>query len=95
MKNHILTIILLFIAACAFTLRYYSEGAIQSICDVLAFALPTLAAIAEMYVAERESKKMAEELKKRPPFECLTEEELERRREEGSIDENTIYATVE
>lgn len=82
-------------AACAFTLKYYSEGTIQSICDILAFALPTLAAIVEIYVAEKRSRKMAEELKKRPPFECLTEEEYERRREAGTIDENTIYATTE
>lgn len=83
------------ILACAFTFRYYSEGTMQSVYDVLAFALPTLAAIAEIYVAEKGNRKMAEELKKRPSFECLTEEELERRRKEGSIDENTIYATVE
>ena len=54
-----------------------------------------LAAIVGIYVAEKENRIMAEKLKKRPPFECLSEEELERRKEEGTIDENTIYATVE
>ena len=95
MKNHILTITLLAIAACAFTFRFFTEGTAQSVCDILAFALPTLAAIVEMIVAERGNKKFEEELKKRPPFEYLSEDEYERRKEEGTIDDNTIYATGE
>jgi len=95
MKNHIITIVLLVLAACAFTLRYFTEGTIQGVCDVLAFAFPTLGAIVEIFVAEKGNRKMAEELKKRPPFEQLTEEEYERRKAEGTIGENTIYATTE
>ena len=95
MRNHILTIALLVIAAIAFTFRFFAEETIQSYCDILAFALPTLAAIVEIIVAERGNKRFAEELRKRPPFELLSEEEYERRKEEGTIDENTIYATDE
>ena len=95
MRNHLLTIALLVIAAIAFTCRFFAEETIQSYCDILAFALPTLAAIVEIIVVERENKRFAEELKKRPPFELLSEEEYERRKEEGTIDENTIYATGE
>lgn len=95
MKNHILTIVLLLIAATAFTLRYFANDTIQSVCDILAFALPTLAAVVEIIVAERGNMKFAEELKKRPPFEYLSEDEYERRKKEGTIDENTLYATGE
>lgn len=93
MKNHILTVILLAIAACAFTFRFFTEDTAQGICDILSFALPTLAAIVEIIVSERGNKRFEEELKKRPPFEYLSEDEYERRNEEGTIDDNTIYAT--
>ncbi len=46
-------------------------------------------------MAERGHKRFEKELKKRLPFELLSEEEYERRKEEGTIDENTIYATGE
>ena len=95
MKNHILTIMLLLVAGTAFTLRFFTDSTTQNICDILAFALPTLAAIVEIIVAERGNKRFEKELKKRPPFELLSEEEYERRKEEGTIDENTIYATGE
>ncbi|MBQ8115941.1 MAG: hypothetical protein IJ145_07455, partial [Prevotella sp.] len=89
MKNHILTIMLLLVAGTAFTLRFFTDSTTQNICDILAFALPTLAAIVEIIVAERGNKRFEKELKKRPPFELLSEEEYERRKEEGTIDENT------
>ena len=95
MKNHILTIMLLLVAGTSFTLRFFIDSTTQNICDILAFALPTLAAIVEIIVAERGNKRFEKELKKRPPFELLSEEEYERRKEEGTIDENTIYATGE
>lgn len=95
MKNHILTIMLLLVAGTAFTLRFFTDSTTQNICDILAFALPTLAAIVEIIVAERGNKRFEKELKKRPPFELLSEEEYERRKEEGTIDGNTIYATGE
>ncbi len=46
-------------------------------------------------VAEKGNKKCSDELKKRPPFEYLSEEEYEIRKAEGTIDKDTIYATVE
>lgn len=95
MKNHIWTIILLLIAGVSFTIRYFTDKTTQNICDILAFALPTLAAIVEIIVAEKGNKKFADELKKRPPFEYLSAEEYERRKAEGTIDEDTIYATGE
>lgn len=93
MKNHILTIALLVIAAIAFTFRFFAQDTIQSVCDILAFALPTLVAIVEIFVEENGNKKFSDELKKRPPFEYLSEEEYERRKAEGTID--TVYATGE
>ena len=95
MKNHILTIILLLVAGAAFTLRFFTDNTTQSICDILAFALPTLAAIVEIIIAEKGNRKFADELKKRPPFEYLSAEEYERQKAEGAIDEDTIYATGE
>ena len=95
MKDHVLTIILLLVAAIAFTLRFFTENTAQNICDILAFAVPTLAAIVEISVAEKGNRKFADELKKRPPFEYLSEEEYERRKAEGTLDENTVYATGE
>lgn len=83
------------IAAIAFTYRFFAEETIQSYCDILAFALPTLVAIVEIIVAEKGNKKFSVELKKRPPFEYLSEEEYERRKDEGTIDKDTIYATGE
>ncbi len=95
MKNHILTIMLLLVAGTAFTLRFFTDSTTQNICDILAFALPTLAAIVEIIIAEKGNRKFADELKKQPPFEYLSEEEYERRKAEGTIDENTLYAIGE
>ena len=93
MKHHLITVLLLLVAALAFVLRYYVNEKVQAWCDILAFALPTLAAVVEIILSERSGKKIEEELKKRPPFEYLSEEEYERRKAQGTIDENTLYAT--
>lgn len=95
MKQHLITIFLLLVATFAFVLRYFVNEHVQEWCDVQAFALPTLAAVVEMILSERSGRKIEEELKKRPPFEYLSEEEYERRKAEGTIDENTLYATGE
>jgi len=95
MKNHILTIILLLMAGVSFAIRYFTDNTAQNVCNILAFALPTLAAIVEIIIAEKGNKMFADELKKRPPFEYLSAEEYERRKAEGTIDEDTIYATGE
>jgi len=95
MKNHILTIVLLLIAGAAFTLRFFTEGTTQSACDIFAFALPTVAAIVEIVVSERNGKKIKAEIKKRAVWETLTQKEYERRKAEGTLDETTFYATIE
>ena len=95
MKNHIITIILLLLAAISFASRFFVKDSYQELFDILAFALPTFAAIVEIIVAEKGNKKFTDELKKRPPFEYLSEEEYERRKAEGTIDKDTIYATGE
>lgn len=95
MKNHIITILLLVIAALAFALRFFVQVKIQVYCDVAAFAFPTLAAIVEIIVSERSGKRIDEEIKKRPVWETLTQAEYDRRAAEGKIDENTFYATIE
>ena len=95
MKNHIITILLLVLAASFFVLRFFVKENFQVYCDVFAFAFPTLAAIVEIFVSERSSKRVDEEIKKRPVWETLTQEEYDRRKAEGKIDENTFYATYE
>lgn len=95
MKNHIITILLLVVAAIAFVLRFFVNEDLLVYCDITAFALPTLAAIVEIVISERSGKRIDEEIKKRPVWETLTPEEYERRKAEGLIDENTFYATIE
>lgn len=95
MKNHILTIALLVIAAIAFTFRFFAQDTIQSVCDILSFALPTLAAIVEILVSEKSSKRIESEIKHRAKWETLSQEEYERRKKEGTLDESTYYATIE
>ena len=93
MKSHLLTIILLLIATIAFGLRFTVEGWMLSLCDILAFALPTLAAIVEIIVSEKASRKLNDEIKKRAVWEYLSQEEYDRRKAEGTLEEDTYYAT--
>lgn len=95
MKNHIATFILLLLAAVAFALRFYVEEDLQIYCDIVAFALPTITAIVEMVLSEQSSKKLKEEIEKRAIWESLTQEEYDKLKEEGKLDENTFYATIE
>ncbi len=41
------------------------------------------------------SRKVNDEIKKRPVWEYLSQEEFDLREAEGTIDENTYYATTE
>lgn len=95
MQNHILTILLLLIAATAFALRYFANDTVQSVCDILAFVLPTLAAIVEVVISEKSGKKFETEINKRVKWETISQEEYERRKAEGNLDETTYYATTE
>ena len=95
MKSHFLTIILLLTATIAFGFRFAVDGWMLSLCDTLAFAMPTLAAIIEIVHSGRTSKKMNVEIQKRAVCEHLSQEEYERRKAEGTLDENTYYATTE
>lgn len=63
MKNHLFTIILLAVAAVAFTLRFFVREDCQTYCDIAAFALPTIAAIVEIVLAEKSGKHMEKEVK--------------------------------
>ena len=64
MRNHFITIILLIIAAIAFTLRYFVAEACQNICDIAAFVLPTCAAVVEIVVSEMNGRVTEEKIKK-------------------------------
>ena len=64
MRNHIITFILLFIAAIAFTLRYFVAESWQNFCDIAAFVLPTCAALVEIVVSEKNGKATEEKIKK-------------------------------
>lgn len=95
MKNHIITLILLLLAVFAFVLRFFLEEKYILYCDVAAFALPTLAAIVEIVVSEKGNKELESEIQKRAIWEHLSKEEYDRRNAEGTLDENTYYATTE
>lgn len=79
MRNHIITIILLLIAAIAFTLRYFVADKWQDYCDVAAFVLPTIAALVEIVVSEKSSKATEEKIKK------LKDKQLSARVEEETL----------
>ena len=95
MKKHIWTIVLLVLAAGAFALGFMVSEDYKSYCDIIAFGFPTLVAIIEMILAERSGKELEAEIKKRAVWETLTQEEYERRKAEGNLDDTTFYATVE
>lgn len=63
MKSHLVTIILLAVAASAFTLRFLIRDNCQIYCDIAAFALPTIAAIVEIVLAQISEKQMKKEIK--------------------------------
>lgn len=65
MRNHIMTITLLFIAVIVFALRFFVAENHQDYCDIVAFALPMLAALMEIYLSEKnnsEAEKWIKEL---------------------------------
>lgn len=95
MKNHIFTIILLILAVVSFTFRFFVSECWQNYCDIAAFVLPTLAAVVEIVLSERNGKKMKEELKKRAVWQSLPQEEYDKLKAEGKIDDNVYYATYE
>ena len=95
MKKHIVPITLLLIALIAFCFGFLLSGAGKIVCDIVVFIFSSGAAVAEMILSERNTKKFEDELKKRPPVEIISEEEYKRREVEGSIDAGTIYATTE
>lgn len=68
---------------------------IKSIFDVIAFSWPTIVAIAEMVIAEKGSSKVGEELRKRPAWESLSQDEHEKVKEDGKLDDDVYYATYE
>lgn len=95
MKKHLCTIILLLIAIVAFLFGFKVSGICKTVCDLMAFALPTIAAVVEIMLSEKSSRRIEEEFNKRPPVVVLSQEEYERRQAEGTIEKGTIYATTE
>ena len=95
MKSHIITFILLLLAAAAFILRFFVGQAYEGVFDVLAFVFPTLAAVAEIVISEKNGDRMQKEINKRPIWVNLTQEEYEKLKSEGKLDESTYYATYE
>ena len=60
MKKHLCTIILLLIAIVAFLFGFKVSSIFKTVCDLMAFALPTIAAVVEIMLPKR----VVEELKK-------------------------------
>lgn len=63
-RNHIITIILLTIAVIAFASQFYVTEKWQNYCDIAAFALPTIAALVEIVVSEKNYKATEKKIKK-------------------------------
>ena len=95
MKNHLVTIILLILAALAFGLSFFVGDNKVVVCDIAAFALPTLAAIVEILISEKSGKKFQEEINKRPIWKSMTQKEYEELKEQGKIEKDTFYATFD
>lgn len=95
MKHHIPTIILLLLAIMAFVLHYFMEGTWLGICNIAAFALPTIATVMEIILSVGNHRKMDEELKRRAVWKALSQEEYDRLVAEGKVDPETYYATYE
>jgi hypothetical protein len=95
MKTHLVTIILLILAALAFGLRFFVGDSSVVVCDIAAFALPTFAAIVEIVLSEKSGKKIQEEISKRPIWKSMTQKEYEELKEQGKIEEDTFYATFD
>jgi len=64
MKKHIATLILLLLALLAFTMRFFARDSFKDYCDILAFFLPTIAAVVEIYLSEKNGKVTEEMIKK-------------------------------
>lgn len=95
MKTHLVTIILLILAALAFGLRFFVGDSSVVVCDIAAFALPTFAAIVEIVLSEKSGKKIQEEISKRAIWKSMTQKEYEELKEQGKIEEDTFYATFD
>lgn len=63
MRNHIMTITLLFIAVIVFALRFFVAENHQDYCDIVAFALPMLAALMEIYLSEKNNSEAEKRIK--------------------------------
>lgn len=63
-KRHIITIILLGLAAVAFVLQFCLAEEWRVYCDIVAFVLPTAAAFVEIYLSEKSGKEMVTKIKK-------------------------------
>lgn len=56
MRCHFIPILFLLLAAMAFALRFFVAYNYQNYCDIVAFALPMLAALMEIYLSEKSNK---------------------------------------
>ena len=93
MKKHILSIILVAIAAIAFVLGFIVCDELKVACNILVFVASTTATTIEIVLADKSSRQYEKELKKRPIWETMTQEEYNERKEKGLLDEEKIYAT--
>jgi hypothetical protein len=54
----------LVVAVVAFGMRFFAEEKWQDCCDIAAFALPTVAALVEIFISERSGKATDEKIQK-------------------------------
>lgn len=95
MKKHIISIILIAIAAIMFILSFIVCNEWKVACNILVFVATTTATTIEIILAEKSSRQYEEELKKRPIWETMTQEKYDELKHKSMLDADKFYATYE
>lgn len=95
MKKHIISIILIAIAAIVFVLGFIVCDEWKVACNILVFVTTTTATTIEIILAEKSSEQYEEELKKRPIWETMSQEKYDELKQKGMLDAERFYATYE
>lgn len=95
MKKHVLSIILVSISTLAFVLSFIVCDEWRKVCNIIVFVATTTATTIEIILAEKSSRQYEEELKKRPVWETMTQDEYNEREKRGSLEAERFYATFE
>lgn len=95
MKTHIPTFLLLTFAAISFVVGFFVKKEQKQYCDIVAFSLPTIAAVVEVCLAKRSNKTLRNQLSKRPIWNNLSQDDYDKLKAEGKLNDDEYYATFE